>query len=72
MNDERLTYENFRSRLHSHAIGETIRLSVLRNQRLLNLNVVPVEFQEDRWQLNESPSPTPAQLELKNSLLGIK
>jgi predicted metalloprotease with PDZ domain len=72
MNDERLTFENFRSRLHSHAIGETIKVTVLRNQRLLNLNVVPVEFQEDRWQLNESARPTPEQLELKNSLLGIK
>ena len=51
MNDERLSFENFRSRLHSHAIGETIKLTVMRDQRLLSVNIVPVEFQEERWQL---------------------
>jgi predicted metalloprotease with PDZ domain len=72
MNDERLTFENFRSRLHSHAIGETIKLTVLRNQRLVDLHIVPVEFQEERWQLNEIPRPTPEQLELKDAWLGSK
>jgi predicted metalloprotease with PDZ domain len=72
MNDERLSFENFRSRLHSHSIGETIRLTVLRNQRLVTVNVVPVEFQEERWQLNEALNPTPEQLRIKNSLLGVK
>jgi predicted metalloprotease with PDZ domain len=65
MNGERLTYENFRSRLHSHSIGETVKLTVLRNQRLLDLNIVPIEFQEERWQLNEVSRPSPEQLELK-------
>jgi predicted metalloprotease with PDZ domain len=72
MNEERLTFENFRSRLHSHSIGETIRLTVLRGQRLVNLNIVPVEYQEERWQLNEVGRPTAEQLELKNGWLGIK
>jgi predicted metalloprotease with PDZ domain len=72
MNEERLTFENFRSRLHAHSIGETIRLTVLRGQRLVNLNIVPVEYQEERWQLNEVGRPTPEQLELKNGWLGIK
>jgi len=72
MNDERLTFENFRSRLHSHAIGETIKLTVLRDQRLVSLNIVPAEFQEERWQLNENFRPTPEQLQLKNGWLGIK
>ena len=72
MNDERLTFENFRSRLHSHAIGETIRLTVLRGQRLVNLTIVPSEFQEERWQLNESARPTSEQLQIKNAWLGIK
>lgn len=72
MNEERLTFENFRSRLHSHTIGETIRLTVLRGQRLLNVTIVPVEFQEERWQLNESARPTPEQLQLKNVWLGIR
>ncbi len=72
MNDERLSFENFRSRLHSHAIGETIKLTVMRDQRLLPLNIVPVEFQEERWQLNENARPTPEQLQLKNAWLGTK
>jgi predicted metalloprotease with PDZ domain len=72
MNDERLTFENFRSRLHSHSIGETVKLTVLRGPRMLDLKIVPVEFQEERWQLNEISRPTPEQLELKNGWLGGK
>ena len=72
MNDERLAYDNFTSRLHSHTIGETIRLTVMRGSRLLALNIVPVEFQEQRWQLNENPRPTPEQLQLKNTWLSVK
>ena len=72
MNDERLTFENFRSRLHSHSIGETVKLTVLRGPRMLDLKIVPVEFQEERWQLNEISRPTPEQLELKNTWLGGK
>jgi predicted metalloprotease with PDZ domain len=72
MNDERLTQENFRSRLHSHAIGETIKLTVLRNERLVNVNIVPMEFQEERWQLNEMQRPTADQLEIKNGWLKTK
>jgi len=72
MNDERLTFENFRSRLHSHSIGETVKLTVLRGPRMLDLKIVPVEFQEERWQLNEISRPTPEQLDLKHSWLGGK
>jgi predicted metalloprotease with PDZ domain len=72
MNDERLAYDNFVGRLHSHTIGETIKLTVLRGQRLLNLNIVPIEFQEQRWQLNENPRPNAEQLQLKNTWLAIK
>jgi predicted metalloprotease with PDZ domain len=72
MNDERLSFESFRNRLHSHAIGETIKLTVMRDQRLLNVNIIPVEFQDERWQLNESLQPTPEELQLKNDWLEIK
>jgi predicted metalloprotease with PDZ domain len=72
MNDERLAYDNFTNRLHSHTIGETIRLTVMRGSRLLALNIVPVEFQEQRWQLNENPRPTAEQLQLKNTWLRLK
>ncbi len=72
MNDERLTYGNFVSRLHSHSIGETIKLTITRGQHLMTLNIVPIEFQEQRWQLNENPQPTAQQRELKNAWLAIK
>jgi predicted metalloprotease with PDZ domain len=72
MNDERLSFENFRSRLHSHTIGETIKLTIMRDQRLITLNIVPVEFQEEHWQLNENFQPTAEQLQLKNAWLEIK
>jgi predicted metalloprotease with PDZ domain len=72
MNDERLTFENFRSRLHKHGIGETIKLTILRDERLINVNIVPVEFQEEQWSLNENLQPTPEQLQLKNAWLAIK
>src|SRR5207249_6834569 len=39
MNDERLTYDNFVSRLHTHAIGETIKLTIMRGQRWLTVNL---------------------------------
>ena len=72
MADERLTFDNFRNRLHAHTIGETIRLTVMRGERMVTVNLVPAEFQEERWQINENPRPTPAQLQLKNSWLGTK
>jgi predicted metalloprotease with PDZ domain len=72
MNDERLTFENFRSRLHEHGIGETIKLTILRDERLINVNIVPVEFQEEQWSLIENLQPTPEQLQLKSAWLGIK
>src|SRR5947199_10241748 len=70
MNDERLTFENFRSRLHSHTIGETIKLTVVRSQRLLTTTIMPVEFQAERWQLNENQRPTPQQVQSKEAWLG--
>jgi hypothetical protein len=44
----------------------------MRGERQLTVNLVPVEFQEERWQINEDPRPTPQQLQLKNLWLGIK
>lgn len=72
MDDERLTFENFRNRLHSHRIGETIKLTVMRDQELLTLNIVPIEFQNQIWYVNEMARPTPEELQLKNEWLAIK
>ena len=72
MNNERLTYDNFRNRLHSHRLGETIKLTLMRGERMLTTEIIPVEFQQDTWTVAESPDPTPAQIKLRNSLLGVK
>lgn len=72
MSNERLTFDNFRSRLHSHRIGETVKLTVLRGERLLSLEIIPMEFQEQRWAITEISNPTPQQVELRNRWLGIK
>jgi predicted metalloprotease with PDZ domain len=71
LSDERLTFDNFRSRLHSHPIGDTVRLSVMRNERLLNINIVPIEFPEERWAIVDIAQPTPEQLQLKNGWLEL-
>jgi hypothetical protein len=44
----------------------------LRDDRLISVNIVPVEFQEEQWNLNENLQPTPEQLQLKNAWLAIK
>jgi predicted metalloprotease with PDZ domain len=70
INDERLTFDNFRSRLRTHVIGEKLKLTVVRGERLVSLNITPVEFQEERWQILEAPQATPEQLQLKEAWLG--
>jgi predicted metalloprotease with PDZ domain len=70
MAGERVTYDNFVSRLHSHTIGESIKLTVLRGDRLMTLTVIPVEFQEQTWRLVQIPRPTPAQLRVREMWLG--
>ena len=72
MNDERLTFDNFRGRLLSHSINEKVKLTVLRGERLLNLEITPVEFQDQRWGMMPIQNSTPAQIELRNLWLGIK
>jgi predicted metalloprotease with PDZ domain len=72
MNNDRLTYENFRTRLHSHKIGETLQLTVMRGERLLNTELTPLEFEQTTFSLAESPEPTPAQMALRNRWLGTK
>jgi predicted metalloprotease with PDZ domain len=71
MNNERLTYENFRIRLHSHRLGETIKLTLMRGERMLTADLTPVEFQQETWTIAESPEPTAEQTRLRNTILGI-
>jgi len=72
MNNDRLTYENFRIRLHSHRIGETLKLVLMRGERMMTLELTPTEFQQQTWTLAESPQPTPDQLTLRKLWLGQK
>jgi predicted metalloprotease with PDZ domain len=68
--DERLTFDNFRARLHSHPIGATVKLTILREERVLNVNIVPMEFPEERWAIVEAtPRPTPEQAALRKAWL---
>jgi predicted metalloprotease with PDZ domain len=72
MNGERLTYDNFVSRLHEHGVGETIKLQVLRQERLIAVDIIPTDFQDDTWSITEARNATPQQLELRRLWLGDK
>jgi predicted metalloprotease with PDZ domain len=72
IDNERLTYDNFRNRLHSHKLGETLKLSVMRGERLLTVDLTPVEHQQETWYVAEAPEPSAEQLKLRSLLLGIK
>jgi predicted metalloprotease with PDZ domain len=72
MNNERLTYENFRIRLHSHKLGETIHLTLMRGERMLAADLTPIEFQQQTWTIAESPQPTPDQTKLLNSIVRLQ
>jgi predicted metalloprotease with PDZ domain len=71
MNKERLTFENFRSRLHSYGIGASLQMEVMRGERLLTLDLVPVEFQDQQWSIVQNPDATPEQLKLRSLWLGV-
>lgn len=72
MDGERLTFDNFRSRLHAHGAGQKVKLTLLRGERLMDLEIVPADFQEERWTLTESGNPTPEQIQFRNAWLGVK
>ena len=72
INDARLTFETFRSRLRNRTNGDTIRVTVMRGARLVRQNITTVEFEEERWQIIEAPKSKPEQIQLKNSLLATK
>jgi predicted metalloprotease with PDZ domain len=72
INGERLTYDNFRTRLHSHKLGETLKLTLTRGERLLTTDLTPVEYRQETWNVAESPEPTPQMIKLRNLLLGVK
>ncbi len=72
MNNERLTFDNFRSRLHSHKLGETLKVTLLRGERMMTVELTPVEYQTEQWTIAESPEPTPDQMKIRNLILGVK
>src|SRR5262249_1329173 len=72
MNNERLTYDNFRNRLHSHRLGETIKLTLMRDERMLTTEITPIEYQTDTWTVAESPEPGAEPIKLRNLLFGVK
>lgn len=72
MSGERLTFENFRVRLHSHKLGETLKITLMRGERMLTLDLTPVEYQQESWTLVEAPQSTPEQSELRKLWLKLK
>ncbi len=69
MNNERLTYENFRIRLHAHKLGETIHVTFMRGERMLTTDLTPIEYQQQTWTIAESPQPSAEQTKLLNSIV---
>lgn len=69
MSGVRLTFENFRTRLHNHRLGEAVSLTVMRGDRMLTLNLVPVERQEQRWHIVENPQAKGEHVELRKAWL---
>jgi predicted metalloprotease with PDZ domain len=72
LNNDRVTFDGFRSRLHAHRPGEVLKLSVLRGERLLTLDLTPIEYQEERWNLVEASRTTPDQIQFRKVWLGAK
>jgi predicted metalloprotease with PDZ domain len=70
MNGERLTFDNFRTRLRSFGIGAPIKMEVMRGERLIQLDLVPIDFQEETWTITTLPNATPEQIELRKRWLG--
>jgi predicted metalloprotease with PDZ domain len=72
MDDERVTFDNLTSRIHSKRIGKPVALTVLRGERLLMLNLTPGESQEEQWSVFENANATPEQVRLRTSWLDAK
>jgi len=72
MNNDRLTFENFRTQLHSRKIGESLKLTVLRGERLFASELIPVEFQQVTWMVVEAPQSTPEHARLRQLWFGLK
>jgi predicted metalloprotease with PDZ domain len=72
MDSERVIFDNLASRIHSKQIGKMVVLTVMRGERLLTLNLMPVATQAETWSVSESPNPTPEQRRLRNEWLSIR
>jgi len=72
MNNVRLGFDDFRIRLHSHKIGETLKLTILRGERLMTIELTPIEYVVEQWTVAESPSMNPGEAKLRSLWLGVK
>jgi predicted metalloprotease with PDZ domain len=69
MDDDRVTFDNLASRIHSKPLGKPVNLTVMRGERLLNLTITAGLAQSETWAVEETLQPTPEQVRLKNAWL---
>jgi len=69
MDAERVTADNLTSRIHSKRIGKPVKLTILRGPRLLEIDLIPAEFQEERWTIVEAPNASPEQVRIRDRWL---
>lgn len=71
MDDDRVTFDNLASRIHSKPLGKPVALTVMRGDRLLPLTITPGLTQTEAWSVEEVLQPTPEQLRLRNAWLPV-
>ena len=65
-NDRRITFANFEGEFRRRRLGETVALTVLRENRLVQLELEPSETRPEIWTVVELQDATPEQLQLRN------
>jgi predicted metalloprotease with PDZ domain len=69
-NDRRITFANFEGEFRRRRLGETVALTVLRENRLVQLELEPSETRPEIWTVVELQDATPEQLQLRNHWMG--
>jgi predicted metalloprotease with PDZ domain len=69
MDSERVIFDNLASRIHSKQIGKMVVLTVMRGERLLTLNLMPVATQNETWTISELGNATAEQRRLRGDWL---
>ena len=68
--DRRVTFSTFQSEFRRRKLGETLTVTVMRAERLVELRLEPGEIQPEVWRIVEAPNPDIEQVELRNGWMG--